>query len=122
MGKIMECGASCATPKSTSALAIVRKESSRFEIRPLDPSSRCRIESVAAHALYENARPDVLYGLGGALLLADAICEQVDDRTVRVSQAKFVPSDTYTVNLEGARAGVYHGVVMGAVRDPILIG
>ncbi|KAH0035100.1 hypothetical protein KCU80_g8435, partial [Aureobasidium melanogenum] len=66
--------------------------------------------------------PDVLYGPGGALLLADAIYEQVDDRTVRVSQAKFVPSDTYTVKLEGARVAGYHGIVMGAVRDPILIG
>ncbi|KAH0129212.1 hypothetical protein KCU66_g4431, partial [Aureobasidium melanogenum] len=122
MGKIMECGASCATPKSTSALAVVKKEPSCFEIRPLDPFSRCRVESVAAHALYENARPDVLYGPGGALLLADAIYEQVDDRTVRVSQAKFVPSDTYTVKLEGARVAGYHGIVMGAVRDPILIG
>lgn len=64
MGKSMECGTSCATPKSISALAIVGKEPSCFEIKPLDASSRCRVKSVAAHALYENARPDVLYRPG----------------------------------------------------------
>jgi len=74
----MECGTSCTTPKSTSALAIVKREPSCFEIRPLDLSSRCRIESVATYALYENARPDVLYEPGRALSLADAIYEQVD--------------------------------------------
>ncbi|OJJ99570.1 hypothetical protein ASPACDRAFT_43190 [Aspergillus aculeatus ATCC 16872] len=122
MGKIMECGASCATPKSPEALAVIRKEPSCFEITPLKPSARCTKNSVAAHALYENARPDILHGPGGALLLADASYEELaDGRTVRVSGAQFQKSDPYMVKLEGARVSGYHGVVIGAVRDPILI-
>jgi hypothetical protein len=83
MGKIMECGALCSTPKSKEALAIVRNDS--FDIVRLDPNSRCTVVSVAAHSLYEKTRPDILHGPGGALLLVDATYERLpDNRTVRV--------------------------------------
>ncbi|KAH0334374.1 hypothetical protein KCU81_g9484, partial [Aureobasidium melanogenum] len=49
MGKIMEYGASCATPKSTSALAIVRKEPSRFEVRPHWPDRRTQTRGYRGH-------------------------------------------------------------------------
>jgi hypothetical protein len=119
MGKIMECGALCSTPKSKEALALVRKDS--FDIVPLDPLSRCTVISVAAHSLYEKTRPDVLIGPGGELHLDTAVYEQLsDDRTVRVTGARFLPID-HTVKLEGARTDGYHSVFMGGIRDPILI-
>lgn len=55
MGKIMECGALCSTPKSREALAIVRHD--RFDIGPLDPNSRCTVVCVAAHSLFEKLDP-----------------------------------------------------------------
>jgi hypothetical protein len=55
MGKIMECGALCSTPKSREALAIVRHD--RFDIVPLDPNSRCTVVCVAAHSLFEKLDP-----------------------------------------------------------------
>ena len=122
MGKIMECGALCSTPKSREALAIVRHDS--FDIVPLDPKSRCTVVSVAAHFLYEKTRPDILHGPGGALLLADARYEQLpDDRTVRIRGSHFQPEEQgrYTVKLEGARAVGYFSVFIGAIRDPILL-
>jgi hypothetical protein len=122
MGKLMECGALCATPKSKEALAIVRLDS--FDIVPLDPKSRCTVISVAAHALYEKTRPDILHGPGGALLLTGATYEQLaDDRTVRIRGAIFEPEEEgkYTVKLEGARPSGYHSIFISGIRDPILI-
>ncbi|KAL1968668.1 hypothetical protein VTN77DRAFT_1494 [Rasamsonia byssochlamydoides] len=120
MGKIMECGALCSTPKSSAALATVRKDS--FDIVPLDPASRCTVTSVAAHTLYEKTRPDILIGPGGALHLEAATYEQLpDNRTVRVRGGRFDPAETYTVKLEGARVLGYRATFFGGFRDPILI-
>lgn len=120
MGKLMECGALCAKPKSKEALAIIRQDS--FDIRPLDPKARCTKISVAAHTLYEKSRPDILLGPGGALDLNAATYEELpDQRTVRVCGAKFIPEAQYTVKLEGARAKGYRTAFIGGFRDPILI-
>lgn len=122
MGKLMECGAQCSVPKSKEALAIVRDGS--FDIVPLDPKARCTELSVAAHVLYEKSRPDIILGPGGALHLIDAVYEQLsDNRTVRVSGARFIPEapGCYTIKLEGARACGYHSMFFGGMRDPILI-
>ncbi|KIW14441.1 hypothetical protein PV08_07225 [Exophiala spinifera] len=121
MGKIMECGAQCSIPKSREALAIVRSDS--FDIIPLDPKSKCSTLSVASHFLYEKTRPDILHGPGGALHLDKTTYEQLDDRSVRVANAQFVPEPPgeYTIKLEGARVNGYHTIFLGAVRDPILI-
>ena len=120
MGKIMECGALCSTPKSQSALAIVRHDD--FEVTPLDPLSRCTKVSVAAHTLYEKTRPDILLGPGGALHLETAKYEQLPDaRSVRVWGASFVPEEQYTVKLEAGKVVGYHSMCFGGIRDPILI-
>jgi hypothetical protein len=102
MGKIMECGALCAVPKSRECLAVVGKD--YFDLIPCDPKARCTVTSVAAHFLYEKTRPDILLGPCGALLLADTQYEQIDEKTVRVRGAKFRPDPEgeYTVKLEGA--------------------
>ncbi|KAJ5948239.1 hypothetical protein N7466_001254 [Penicillium verhagenii] len=120
MGKIMECGALCAVPKSQSAMATIRKNS--FDIVPLDPAARCTVTSVAAHTLYEKTRPDILVGPGGTLYLEHATYEALEDnRTVRVRGGKFVAADPYTVKLEGARVLGYRTTFFGGIRDPILI-
>ncbi|KAK5948104.1 hypothetical protein OHC33_010852 [Knufia fluminis] len=125
MGKIMECGGACATPKSNASAALVYQDAT-FDILPLDPASRCIPRSVAAHVMYENARPDVLYGPGGYMDLTKTTFEQLDDgKTVRVAGALFKTSESlgqnYTVKLEGARVCGFRTVFVGSYRDPILI-
>lgn len=125
MGKIMECGALCSTPKSSSAQATVYTDGT-FDIKPLSPHSRCTPSSVAAHALYEKSRPDVLPGPGGTLHLNNSNYEQLPDgRSVRVSGAEFRLSRNdgtlYTVKLEAAKTVGYRAIMMGGIRDPILI-
>ncbi|KAH0842906.1 hypothetical protein AYO21_03374 [Fonsecaea monophora] len=121
MGKIMECGAQCAIPKSRESLAIVRRDN--FDLIPLQPGARCTPLSVAAHLLYEKSRPDILQGPGGELHTKDMTYEQVDERTVRVRGPKFVPQPDgeYTVKTEAARINGYQNSFVGAFRDPILI-
>lgn len=88
MGKILECGALCAMPKSKEALAMVRRDS--FDILPLDRNARCARKSVAAHTLYEKTRPDFLIRPGGILDLIQAEYKELPDgRTVRVRGARF---------------------------------
>ncbi|KIW33929.1 uncharacterized protein PV07_00743 [Cladophialophora immunda] len=121
MGKIMECGAQCAIPKSRESLAIVRRDN--FDLIPLQPGARCTPLSVAAHLLYEKSRPDILQGPGGELHTKDMTYEQVDERTVRVRGPKFIPQPEgeYTVKAEAARINGYQNSFVGAFRDPILI-
>lgn len=121
MGKIMKCGGLCSTPKSHGAVATVY-ETGEFDIRPLAPRSRCTARSVAAHTLYENTRPDVLRGPGGALHLDGAKYEELKDgRTVRVSGSRYQSCKTdgvpYQLKLEGAKAVGHRSVFMGSVRD-----
>ncbi|KXH68918.1 hypothetical protein CSAL01_04067 [Colletotrichum salicis] len=126
MGKIMECGGQCSTPKSHGAVATVY-ESGMFDVRPIASASRCTPLSVAAHSLYENTRPDILRGPGGALHLDQAQYEQLDDqRTVRARGARFVSSSAdgkpYQFKLEAARILGCRSIVLGSVKDHILIG
>ncbi|GAB7324366.1 hypothetical protein MBLNU13_g08316t2 [Cladosporium sp. NU13] len=123
MGKVMECGAQCATPKSREAFATVRKDS--FDIMPLDPAARCTPLSVAAHTLYEKSRPDLHYGPDGVLDLTHSSYTALPDgRSVRVQGSAFTqstPESRWTVKLEGAKVGGYHSMFIGGCADPILI-
>ncbi|KUJ07764.1 uncharacterized protein LY89DRAFT_600945 [Mollisia scopiformis] len=125
MGKIMECGALCATPKSQSSMATVYQDGS-FDIKPLSPGARCTPTSVASHTLYEKTRPDILPGPGGNLNLTKSSYIQLpDDISVRVRGGTFEFSRSvglpYTVKLEAAKVVGYRTIVMGGIRDPILI-
>ena len=119
MGKVMECGAQCGWPKSKEALATVWED--KFEVLPLQPTSICSPQSLAAHSLYENARTDLHPGPKGLLDLTEATFEQMSERSAGASGAKFHLSDPYTVKLEGAKILGYRSVWIGSFRDPVLI-
>lgn len=121
MGKIMECGGHCAKPKSHGAVATVYT-SGLFDVRPTAPDARCTAQSVATHALYENARPDVLGGPGGTLHLKDAVYEELPDgKTVRVVGSRYRSSRSdggaYQFKLEAARVSGFRSIFMGSMTD-----
>lgn len=118
MGKVMECGAQCGWPKSKEALATIWND--RFEVLPLQPTSKCSPQSLAAHSLYENAQTDLHPGPGGHLDLRSAMYTQTGPRSAGASGALFHPSDPYTVKLEGAKILGHRSIWMGSFRDPIL--
>jgi len=125
LGKIIECGGLCATPKGLGAMGVFNSDFSA-DIRPLDPMARCVPLSVAAHTLYEKTRPDLLPGPGGVLDVSTATYTQLGDCiTTRVSGSRFTlaqrNNQPYTVKLEGARVTGFRTLMLGSFNDPILI-
>lgn len=125
MGKLMECGGVCATPKCAASMAVIYRDGT-FDIRPLASGSRCTPTSVAAHALYEKSRPDMLHGPGGYLDVTTATYSVLDDGiAIHASGAVFKASNhentAYTIKFEGAKAIGYRTIFMGSICDPILI-
>lgn len=119
--KILECGAAAVVNRATPDCMMATIRAGHFEVEPLDPRLACTPQSVAAHALYENADPFRLVESSGTLDLSGARYEALDGRRVRVSGAVFVPAARYTVKLEGAEKIGYQSVVIGSVRDPFIV-
>ena len=119
--KILECGAaSVALRKSPDCMfATVRND--HFIVEPPADELWCTPQSVASHTLYENADPFHLYESSGMLDTTDSVYKAVSDRAVKVSNSRWVPAERYTVKLEGAELAGYQSIIIGAIRDPIII-
>lgn len=121
LGKILECGGAAAYPRhgSDSLMGVLGED--YFLVEPPNPDKVCTVASVAAHTLYEKADPYNLHLPGGTLDLHDAVFEQYDERTVKVSGSKFVRAPQYTVKLEGVRHVGYRTITIAGSRDAQLI-
>ncbi len=115
--KIGECGSYCTT-HPTSGVVLIDFDSEGFTVTPGLPSARCTPRSVAAHMLYENSDPFLLYEPGGHLDVTGADYAQLDERRVRVTGSKWVTGPDYTVKLEGARLAGYQSTVLVTLREP----
>jgi len=118
--KTIECGAACAIPPSADGLFVHLRED-HFDVEPLDPASRLTSHSVAAHTLYENANPFLIAEPSGTLDTTEAAYTALDERRVRVAGSTYRPSDTYTNKLEGSRLVGYQTIVIGGIRDRVVI-
>ncbi len=114
--KIGECGALCATNPQAGVI-LIDFDAEGFTITPMADRSRATPHTVSAHMLYENSDPFILFEPGGHLDVTDATYTSVDDRSVRVTGSKWVPSEAYTVKLEGAGLAGYQCVLMALLRD-----
>lgn len=114
--KIGECGALCAT-NPQSGVVLIDFDESGFTITPTADGANASPHTVSAHMLYENADPFILYEPGGHLDVTDAQYEAIDGKSVRATGAKWVPSERYTVKLEGARIAGYQVMAFALLRD-----
>jgi hypothetical protein len=114
--KIGECGALCATNPQSGVIQI-DIDSEGFTVTPLADGAHCTPHTVSAHMLYENSDPFILYEPGGHLDVTAARHTALDDTSVRVTGSVWVPSDRYTVKLEGARVAGYQTLLLATVRD-----
>ncbi len=114
--KIGECGALCST-NPTSGVIIIDFDDQGFTVQPMAKGAICTPQSVAAHMLYENADPNILFEPGGHLDVTSATYTQLDTRAVRVTGSNWVPSDRYTVKLEGARRAGYQSCSLVLLRE-----
>jgi len=119
--KLLECGSALAVSRPSPDCTFITFRDDYFDIEALDPDVRCTPQSVAAHALYENADPYRLIESSGTLDLNAASYEVLDDRRVRVRGSAFESAEVYTVKLEGAERVGYQSIVIGSVRDPYII-
>lgn len=114
--KIGECGA-LATTNPSSGTIMITFDADGFTVEPMGQTARATPYTVSAHMLYENSNPLQLYEPGGYLDVTGAIYTALDDRRVRVTGSTWVPGDTYTVKLEGARCGGYQCVSLALIRE-----
>jgi hypothetical protein len=119
--KILECGAACVVLRRYPDCMFATVTDDHFVVEPPNPEYRCDPASVASHNLYENATPYELIEPSGVLDTRGARYEAVSDRAVRVSGSAFRPAARYTVKLEGAELAGYQSLVIGAVRDPLIL-
>ena len=89
MAKIMECGAMCSEPVAAADVMQAYMYKDHFELRPANPIRKCTVARVAAHTLYEQSNPYMIYEPDGVCDLTNSVFTQVDERTVRVSGSVF---------------------------------
>ena len=119
-GKVGECGALCTTEQGAGSV-MVAFDADGFTIVPLADGARATPRTVSAHMLYENADPLRLVEPGGTLDVSDARYEALDERRTRVTGARWVPADQYTVKLEGARRIGFQTASLVLVREPAYV-
>lgn len=118
MAKIMECGAMCSEPVAAADVMQAYIEKDWFQLRPANPARRCTVARVAAHTMYEQTSPYLIFEPDGVIDLKDTTYEQVDERTVRVRGSKFTEAEQKTLKLEGVRCVGYRTICVGGIYDP----
>ena len=114
--KVVECGALCST-NPTSGVVMVEFDKTGFTVEPMSKNAFCTSETVAAHMLYENADPYILYEPGGYMDVTYSNYYNIDKKKVRVEGAKWHPSKQYSVKLEGAKITGYQSSLLVLLRD-----
>jgi hypothetical protein len=120
-GKILECGSAAVAQRFYPDCMAAELDQDGFTVEPPNPNFRCTPQSVAAHTLYENADPYLLVESGGVVDTTAAQYEAASDRAVRVSGARFIPAEKYTVKIEGAALAGYRSIVVAGIRDPLVL-
>lgn len=117
MAKIMECGAQCGIPLAPNDCLLGVMRHDHFLIRPLADYRVCTPESVAAHTMYEQGNPFLLFEPEGVVDVREADFVQVDRQTVRVSGSRFQPTEKLKIKLEGARRIGARAFTIAGARD-----
>jgi hypothetical protein len=119
-GKVVECGTLACETMGPGVMVVTLRDDS-FSVCPVGADLRCTPQSVAAHSLYETAHPYLFKEPSGTLDITASTYEQEDNVTVRVAGSRFVPADDYSVKLEGAELIGFQAMIVGGVRDPLII-
>lgn len=117
MAKIMECGAMCAEPVAAADVMQGYMYENYFELRPANPARRCSAARAAAHTMYEQTNPYMIYEPDGVVDIQNATFEQADERTVRISGAVFQKAEKKTLKIEGVQKVGYRTICIGGIYD-----
>ncbi len=117
MAKIMECGSMCSEPVAAADVMQGYMYDNYFELRPANPIRRCTVDRVAAHTLYEQTNPYLIFEPDGVADLTNSKYTQVDERTVRVSGSTFKMASVPTLKIEGVKRSGYRTICPANVYD-----
>ena len=118
MAKIMECGAMCSEPVAAADVMQAYMYDDYFELRPANPVRKCTVDRVAAHTLYEQSNPYLIFEPDGVCDLTNSQFRQVDERTVRVTGSVFKEAAQPTLKLEGVKCSGYRTICPATIYDP----
>jgi hypothetical protein len=121
MGKLIECASLVAEPFMGKEAVIGTISHEDVRVSPCHPDQRCTVASVAGHAMYERANPYEEHALGGCLDMRHCRYEQLDERTCRVTGARWEPAVELRVKLEGARKVGERAMGFVGIRDPHVV-
>jgi hypothetical protein len=121
LGKIIECASLCAEPFMGKETVIGTISHEDIRVTPYHPDQRCTIASVCGHSMYERGNPFFEYSVGGMLDMQNCKYEQFDDRTCRITGAKWVSAKEIRVKLEGAKKLGERFMGIAGIRDPYLV-
>ncbi len=119
--KILECGAACAVHRARPDGCFAWIRDDHFVVEPLNPQMYCTPQSVASHTLYENIDPFRITEPSGVLDTSRSVYVPESARAVRVAGSAFHPAKRYSIKLEGAELVGYQSVIIGGVRDPMIL-
>ena len=117
MAKIMECGAMCSEPVAAADVMQGYMFKDRFELVPANPIRKCTVDRVAAHTLYEQTNPYLIFEPDGVVDLSECNFTQKDERTVSVTGSRFIKADKKTLKLEGVKQSGYRTISPCSVYD-----
>lgn len=121
-GKVLECASFCAEPYAAKETVIGTITEDDVKVTAMSPYQRCTPASVAGHAMYERTNPYYEYVAGGMMDMRDCVYEQFDEKTCRITGARFVPIEgKIKVKLEGSGKVGERYLGMAGVRDPYTI-
>lgn len=120
-GKALECASFCAEPFMQKETVLGRIGPDGVYVTAMHPKQRCTPTSVAAHTMYERRNPFREYVPGGYVDMSECRYEQVDEKTTRVTNYRFVEDAVYRVKLEGAGKVAERRIFIAGVRDPYTI-
>jgi hypothetical protein len=121
-GKVLECASFCCEPYGAKETIIGTITKDDVKVTAMNPEQRCTIASVAGHAMYERTNPFYEYVAGGCLDMTDCVYEQFDEKTCRITGARFVPIEgKIKVKLEGSAKVGERYMGLAGVRDPYTI-
>lgn len=118
MAKIMECGAMCSEPVAAADVMQAYMYADHFELRPANPIRKCTVDRVAAHTLYEQSNPYLIFEPDGVCDLTNSKFFQADERTVRVTGSVFKEAEQKTLKLEGVKCSGYRTISPATIYDP----
>lgn len=121
MAKIMECGAMCSEPVAAADVMQAYMYEDHFELCPASPARKCTVDRVAAHTLYEQSNPYLIYEPDGVCDLTNSVFTQKDERTVSVRGSEFREAEVKTLKLEGVRSSGYRTICLAEIYDPLTI-